>query len=72
VALLGRRRVPSASGLSDAPLVDTGDPAVYASGVRLGLAGFAVCSLTTGLAFSWPLYLLFGLSAASSGELERG
>jgi O-antigen ligase len=43
-----------------------GAPEAQVSGVRVGLAGFSVCSLTGGLAFSWPLYLLFGLAAAAA------
>jgi probable O-glycosylation ligase (exosortase A-associated) len=34
-------------------------------GVQLGLAGFAVCSVTGGLALSWPLYLLLGMAVAA-------
>jgi probable O-glycosylation ligase (exosortase A-associated) len=34
-------------------------------GVQVGLAGFAVCSVTGGLALSWPLYLLLGLAVAA-------
>jgi O-antigen ligase len=37
----------------------------YARGVQCGLAGFAMCSLTGGIAFSWPFYLLLGLSVAA-------
>ncbi|HZS36398.1 MAG TPA: O-antigen ligase family protein [Polyangia bacterium] len=36
----------------------------YARGVQCALAGFAVCSLSGGLAFSWPLYLLLGVALA--------
>ncbi len=36
----------------------------YARGVQCGLAGFGVCSLSGGLAFSWPLYLLLGVALA--------
>ena len=36
----------------------------YARGAQCGLAGFAVCSLWGGIAFSWPLYLLLGVSVA--------
>lgn len=38
--------------------------APYARGVQCGLAGFAVCSLSGGLAFSWPVYLLLGAALA--------
>jgi O-antigen ligase len=34
----------------------------YARGVQCGLAGFAICSLWGGIAFSWPVYLLLGAS----------
>ena len=37
---------------------------VLARTVQAGLGGFAVCSLTGGHAYSWPLYLLLGLAAA--------
>jgi O-antigen ligase len=44
----------------------------YARGVQCGLAGFAVCSLWGGLAFSWPVYLLLGAAfAARRLALER-
>jgi O-antigen ligase len=36
----------------------------YARGVQCGLAAFGVCSLSGGLAFSWPLYLLLGVALA--------
>jgi O-antigen ligase len=36
----------------------------YARGVQCGLAGFAVCSVWGGIAFSWPIYLLLGASFA--------
>jgi O-antigen ligase len=39
-----------------------------ARGVQCGLAGFAVCSLSGGLAFSWPLYLLLGVSVATQRQ----
>lgn len=42
----------------------------YARGVQCGLAGFAVCSMSGGLAFSWPLYILLGL-AVSIGNIAR-
>lgn len=43
------------------------DPSLrpYVRGVECGMAGFAVCSLTGGLAFSWPLYMLLGIAAAT-------
>ena len=37
----------------------------YARGVQCGLAGFAVCSLSGGLAFTWPIHLLLGLALAT-------
>jgi putative inorganic carbon (hco3(-)) transporter len=37
----------------------------YARGVQCGLAGFAVCSISGGIAFSWPIYLLLGFSVAA-------
>jgi O-antigen ligase len=36
----------------------------YARGVQCGLAAFAICSLWGGIAFTWPVYLLLGASAA--------
>jgi O-antigen ligase len=42
--------------------------APFARGVQGGLAGFGVCSISTGLAFSWPLYLLLGLAVAAQRE----
>jgi O-antigen ligase len=44
----------------------------YARGVQCGLGGFAVCSLSGGLAFSWPFYLLVGISAAARRLAEPG
>jgi len=40
------------------------EAATLAAAVQVGLAGFVVCSLTGGYAYSWPLYLLLGLAAA--------
>jgi O-antigen ligase len=40
--------------------------APYARGVQCGLAGFAVCSLWGGIAFTWPVYLLLGFSLAAA------
>jgi O-antigen ligase len=42
----------------------SGAPPV-ARAVQCGLAGFAVCSVTGGLAFSWPLYLLLGAAVGA-------
>jgi O-antigen ligase len=42
-----------------------GSLAPYARGVQCGLAGFAVCSIWGGIAWSWPIYLLLGLSFAT-------
>ena len=42
----------------------------YARGIQCGLAGFALCSLTIGIAFSWPVYLLLGAAYAIM-RLER-
>jgi putative inorganic carbon (HCO3(-)) transporter len=39
--------------------------APYARGVQCGLAGFAVCSIWGGIAWTWPVYLLLGLSFAT-------
>ena len=39
--------------------------APYARGVQCGLCGFAVCSVSGGIAFSWPIYLLLGISVAA-------
>ena len=36
----------------------------FTRGVQCGLAGFVVCSIFGGIAWSWPLYLLFGLAFA--------
>jgi probable O-glycosylation ligase (exosortase A-associated) len=36
----------------------------YARGVQCGLGAFAVCSVSGGLAFSWPIYLLLGMALA--------
>jgi len=47
------------------------DLSAYARGIQCGLAGFAVCSMTIGIAFSWPVYLLLGASFATA-RLERG
>ena len=41
-----------------------GEIATLARAVQVGLAGFVVCSLTGGYAYSWPLYLLLGLGVA--------
>jgi O-antigen ligase len=40
--------------------------APFARGVQCALAGFAMCSMSAGIAFSWPLYLLLGASWAIS------
>jgi O-antigen ligase len=37
----------------------------FARGVQCGLAGFVVCSIFGGIAFTWPIYLLLGLAFAS-------
>lgn len=37
----------------------------WARGVQCGLAGFAVCSIWGGIAWTWPIYLLFGLAFAA-------
>jgi len=50
-------------GVSRAARVPALEP--YARGVQCGLAGFAMCSLSGGIAFSWPFYLLLGLSVAA-------
>jgi O-antigen ligase len=42
------------------------------AGVRPALIAFGVCSLTTGLALSWPLYLLLGMAAAERPQLGAG
>jgi O-antigen ligase len=49
----------SRAGRSDGRL------APIARGVQCGLAGFAVCSIWGGIAWSWPVYLLMGLSFAT-------
>ena len=38
----------------------------YARGIQCGLAGFAVCSVWGGIAFTWPVYLLLGASFATA------
>ena len=60
--------IAGALGLSRATKVPQLKP--YARGIQCGLAGFAVCSLSGGLAFTWPLYLLLGVSAATSRLVE--
>ena len=37
----------------------------WARGVQCGLCGFAVCSVWGGIAWTWPIYLLFGLAFAA-------
>jgi len=37
----------------------------YARGIEAGLAGFVVCSIWGGIAFTWPVYLLLGLAFAA-------
>lgn len=37
----------------------------YARGVQCGLAGFVVCSIWGGIAWTWPIYLLLGLAFAA-------
>jgi probable O-glycosylation ligase (exosortase A-associated) len=39
--------------------------------VQVGLGGFTVCSLTGGLAYSWPLYLLLGMATALAAVERR-
>lgn len=41
-----------------------GELPTLARALHTGLAGFVVCSLTGGYAYSWPLYLLLGLGVA--------
>ena len=60
---LGLKRASRASG--------TLSP--YARGVQCGLAGFAVCSIWGGIAWTWPIYLLLGLAFAArhiAGDLQ--
>jgi putative inorganic carbon (hco3(-)) transporter len=56
VALAGGALGVSRAGKSKTPL------APYARGVQCGLAGFAVCSIWGGIAWTWPVYLLLGLA----------
>lgn len=42
----------------------------FARGIQCGLAGFAVCSIWGGIAWSWPVYVLLGL-AVSTRTLAR-
>ncbi len=37
----------------------------YARGVQCGLAGFVVCSIWGGIAWTWPIYVLLGLAIAA-------
>ena len=37
----------------------------FVRGVEGGLAGFVVCSIFGGIAFTWPVYLLLGLAFAA-------
>jgi O-antigen ligase len=37
----------------------------YARGIEAGMAGFVVCSIWGGIAFTWPIYLLLGLAFAA-------
>jgi O-antigen ligase len=73
IQLLGETGLPSllllgtAVGVAAAHLSRaTRRGSTVARGVQGGLAAWAVCSLTGSLAWSWPLYLLLGLAAASS------
>jgi O-antigen ligase len=50
-------------GVSRAARVPRLEP--YARGVQCGLAGFAMCSISGGIAWSWPFYLLLGVSVAA-------
>lgn len=43
----------------------------YARGLGCGLAGFAVCSIWLGIAFSWPLYILLGASLGAARIARR-
>jgi putative inorganic carbon (HCO3(-)) transporter len=54
-------------GMSLVALGRAGAPALESSrrGLQAALAGTGVCSLTAGLALSWPLYLLLGLAAVT-------
>ncbi len=54
-AALGLRR----AGKMDSPLQP------YARGIEAGLAGFVVCSIWGGIAWTWPVYLLLGLACAA-------
>jgi probable O-glycosylation ligase (exosortase A-associated) len=54
VAALGLRRAARRAAESTA----------IARTVQVGLGGYVVCSLTGGLAWSWPLYLLLGLASS--------
>lgn len=39
-----------------------GTLAPFARGIQCGIAGFALCSITGGNAWTWPVYLLLGLA----------
>jgi O-antigen ligase len=54
-AALGLRR----AGKMQSPLQP------YARGIEAGLAGFVVCSIWGGIAWTWPVYLLLGLACAA-------
>jgi O-antigen ligase len=56
VARRGRRRI--------------GTLAPVARGVQVAIFGFAVCSLTGGYAFTWPLYFILGIAAAIHRRAE--
>lgn len=47
-----------------------GELATLSRGVQVGIGAFVVSSLTGGLAYTWPLYLLLGL-ASSLALIER-
>jgi hypothetical protein len=51
-------------GVSRAARSD-GELAPFARGVQCGLAGFAVCSIWGGIAWTWPVYFLLGLAYAT-------
>jgi O-antigen ligase len=63
LALFVTALLVSVLGLSRPARIDR-DLQGYARGVQFGMAGFALCSLWGGIAWTWPFYLLAGLSVA--------
>jgi O-antigen ligase len=62
LGLLGLTRTAKMAAALGTP--DGDRIAIVARSVAIGLAAFVSCSLTGGLAYTWPLYFLLGLAAA--------